>query len=140
MSNPTATDDKLFTREQLLELLPEAWPGLSKALKAFGRDDPLSVAIIRKLLASAAVEIRARDDEEKRRALLDLLDGAVVTREQHDARVTELLDANNVAVGRLRKAMRERDTLRALLAKYGDRVRMASAAENQDVIDRALGA
>ncbi|MXO67762.1 hypothetical protein GRI72_02805 [Altererythrobacter marinus] len=34
--------------------------------------------------------------------------------------------------------LRERDTLRKLLVEYGDRVRMASAAEHQEIIDAAF--
>lgn len=33
----------------------------------------------------------------------------------------------------------ERDILRGLVAKYGDRVRMANAAEHQSIIDAAFG-
>lgn len=36
--------------------------------------------------------------------------------------------------------LRERDTLRRLLAKYGDRVRMANSNDDQQVIDDALAA
>ena len=96
----------LLTRAELLELLPEAWPGLSKCLDALERksEDPVTVRTVRRLLASAAVEIRTRDDDEKRAALLDFLGGAVVSRAAHEERVRELIYANNREVERGRAA------------------------------------
>ena len=104
----TALDDKLLGRDELLKVLPEGWPGLSKALDLLerGKSDPLAVSIVRKLLASAAVELRIADDAAKRRALLDFLGGAVVTREAHEARVSELLAANSALVHENRRLRR----------------------------------
>lgn len=101
----------LLSRAELLEFLPENWPGLSKSLDMLARHDGIAVAIIRRLLVSARAALEADDKANARSTILELLEGAVITREAHEARVAELLAANNQLLEKAREGQRARQFL-----------------------------
>lgn len=111
MSGRDLTQGELLTRGELVDYLPENWPGLTKSLNALARVDGLAVLIVRRLLVSAKLALEADDRDNARATLLELLEGAVITREAHEARVNELLAANNQLLEKTREGQRARQFL-----------------------------
>lgn len=104
MPKPSLLDEWDIPRGELLELLPERWPGLSRSLDTLKRVDSLAVAVVRRILGSCYAALLENDVAEQRQALLELLGGAVVTRDEHETRVSGLIAANNRELERGREA------------------------------------